>query len=488
MHEQHSHADGWLFFLFLALLAWAPIPLASNRPWASSLLEIGIFAIALAWLWLYALGRVHLAASFRGAWPALLLFGTWLLLLLLQVVPLPVGLVELISPARARLPAVESDALRTLSFDASASRGFLLQSCAYVLAFCLTLAFVRTRRRLRTIVWVFVCCALAQAAFASFVHLAKLDYELFFTKISQSGSASGTFVNRNHLAGYLEMCLALGIGLMIATLRGGQARSWKQTLRDTAGWLLSTRVLLRVSLIVMVVALVMTRSRMGNAAFFTSMLAAGVVGLLTSKYATRSTVILLASLVIIDVFIVGTWFGVENLVKRYEQTTIYKPSVAAAGAEQSMEERVEPGLYALAMIKDYPALGAGGGTFYVNFPKYRPDVVTAYFDFAHNDYVQFAAETGLLGLALLGLVVLATLFVAVKVLVERRDPLARGVAFGCTMGIVALMIHSWVDFNLQIPANALTFVVLLALGWVAHALERHHTGADDEQFESADEA
>jgi putative inorganic carbon (HCO3(-)) transporter len=471
-------ADRKLFFLFLLLLVWAPIPLGSNRPWASAILEIGLFSIALAWLWLYALGRTRLHTPFRNAWPAMLLFGCWLLLLLLQLVPLPAGLIQMLSPAHASLPPLEpTSSARTLSLDPYASSAFLLKSCAYTLAFGLTLAFVRSRSRLRTIAFVILGSALMQALFASFTHLAKLDYELFFTSFVHSGSASGTFVNRNHLAGYLEISLALGIGMMIATLRGGQTQSWKQRLRNAAGWMLSARVLLRLSLVIMVVALVMTRSRMGNAAFFNSMLITGVLGLIWSKYATRSTVILLMSLVIIDVFVAGTWFGVENLVKRYEQTTIYREAQPTGG---SVEERVEPGMFAAAMIKDYPAVGSGGGTFYVAFPKYRIAAISAYFDYAHNDYIQFATETGLLGLALVGSIVLSTLFVAMRTLQQRRDPLARGIAFGAIMGIIALMIHSWVDFNLQIPANALTFVVLLALGWVAHSLDRQRVSDVDE--------
>jgi len=221
----------------------------------------------------------------------------------------------------------------------------------------------------------------------------------------------------------------------------------------------------------------MTRSRMGNAAFFSSMLIAGTIGLATSRHATRSTVVLLVSLIIIDIFVVGTWFGVENVIKRYEQTTIYRELQPTGG---SVEERLEPSRYALNMIKDYPLTGSGGGSFYAAFPKYRPSDISAYFDYAHNDYVQISTDTGVIGLGLLGLVVLSTFVVALRALYERRDPLCRGIAFGATMGIIALMIHSWVDFNLQIPANALTFVVLLALGWTAYSMNRHHANEPEE--------
>lgn len=472
-------ADRTIFVLFLVLLVWAPLPLGSNRPWASAILEVGLLSLALGWIWLYCVGRVDLHSPLRGAWPALLLFACWLVWLAIQIIPLPADLLKIISPVRANLPTPDpASAMRTLSIDPYASVGFFLRSCAYVAAFGLALALVHSRERMRTIAIVIIAAGLVQALLASFMHLAKLNHQVFFTAMDHAPNAHGTFVNRNHLAGYLEICLALGIGMMIATLKGGASQSWKQRFREIAAWLLSTRVLLRISLVIMVTGLVMTRSRMGNAAFFASMLIAGVIGLATSRHATRSTVILLFSLIVIDIFIVGTWFGVENVIKRYEETTIYREVAQPTGGSVeevqstggSVEERLEPGLFAMAMLKDYPVTGSGGGSFYTAFPKYRPSAVTAYFDHAHNDYVQITTDTGVIGLGLLGLVVVSTFVVALRTLYKRRDPLCRGIAFGATMGVISIMIHSWVDFNLQIPANAFTFVVLLALAWVAYRL------------------
>jgi O-antigen ligase len=135
-------------------------------------------------------------------------------------------------------------------------------------------------------------------------------------------------------------------------------------------------------------------------------------------------------------------------------------------------ERGDPSARALELAKDYPVFGAGGGTFYTAFPRYRGPELKAYFDFAHNDYIQFLAETGVVGLALAGSLPLFALVLAVLALARRRDPLARGFAFAVLMGVVSLGIHSTVDFNLQIPANALAFLVLIAYGWVAMYLER----------------
>ena len=129
-------------------------------------------------------------------------------------------------------------------------------------------------------------------------------------------------------------------------------------------------------------------------------------------------------------------------------------------------------MYAVQLVQDFPVLGSGPGTFYVAFPKYRPETIPVFYDYAHNDYVQIAAETGLVGLSLLGLVVVLSLGAAVRAQWVRRDPLMRGMAFASIMGTTALLIHSWVDFNLQIPANALLFMVVLALGWISLHLDR----------------
>jgi O-antigen ligase len=152
----------------------------------------------------------------------------------------------------------------------------------------------------------------------------------------------------------------------------------------------------------------------------------------------------------------------ERVVERLEQTTT-----------QEVRQREEPAAHTLALIGNYPVFGAGPGSFYVLFAGYRPETVTDYYDYAHNDYAQFASESGLLGLGILGLFVILSLAAALRAQWQRRDPLMRGMSFACIMGVTAILIHSSVDFNLQIPANAVYFVVLLALGWISLHHDRH---------------
>jgi O-antigen ligase len=454
----------------MVVLVWAPIPLGSNRAWAWSVLEIAIFALLAAWLVLWALGRTRRGDALVRAWPALALLGVWLLHVGLHVVPLPPSWVELLSPEAARMQHL-TDALgvrrewMTLSVDPGASRTFLLKSLAYSAFFFLLLALVNERDRVLMLARVVVYAAVAHAVYAVLMHLAGESEEFLGATIRHGGQASGFYVNRNHFAGYLEMTLAVGIGLLIAGLSDRRAGSWKRFVSNLIDWILSPKMVLRLSLCVLVIALTTTHSRMGNTAFFSSLLIAGVIGIALSRHATRNTVILLVTLIVIDLAIVGSWFGVEKLAQRIQETTM-----------QEVEEREEPGMHTLGIVRDYPLFGSGPGTFYTTFPRYRPETITAFFDHAHNDYAQIAAETGLIGLGLLGTLVAVTLAVALMAQWQRRDPLMRGMSFACIMGVTSILIHSWVDFNLQIPANAVYFMVLLALGWISLHLDRQ--GAD----------
>ncbi len=131
------------------------------------------------------------------------------------------------------------------------------------------------------------------------------------------------------------------------------------------------------------------------------------------------------------------------------------------------EQRLDVNRDALAMLRDFPLTGIGAGSFSAVYPMYtRTIVVTGFTSHAEDDYLQFACEFGLVFAAVLGAAVLASLWTAIRAQLKRHDPLLQGMGFAATMAIVALLIHSAVDFNLQIPTNAAMFVVMLALGWV----------------------
>lgn len=456
-----------LYWALLALIVWLPVPLGSNRAWAWALMEVGAFTMLALWLVLWATGRAVIEDPLRKAWPVFVLLGAWALHQAFSILPMPVSLVQSLSPESARIYAttdilgIQRDFI-TLSIEPHATQVALMKTLAYIAIFFLFLALVNNRDRVENAARVLVYAAVLHAIYGVLMHLSGVKETYLGTAMDHS-SASGFYPNRNHFAGMLEMMLAIGIGLLIAGLSDRKAKSWKQFTSQIVEWILSPKMLLRLSLCILVIALTTTHSRMGNTAFFASLAIAGLVGIAMSKHSTRAVTVLLVSLVVLDLTIVGSWFGVERLVKRLEETTV-----------QSVQEREEPAAYAVGIIQDFPVFGSGAGSFYVAFPKYRPESIPLFYDYAHNDYAQIAAETGLVGLGLLGLVVVMSLAVALRAQGVRHDPLMRGMAFACIMGVTSILIHSWVDFNLQIPANAVYFMVLLALGWISLYMDRRN--------------
>ncbi|WP_161575448.1 O-antigen ligase family protein [Beggiatoa leptomitoformis] len=458
-------SDRFIFIGLLVLIIWLPIPFASNHGWAWALMEIGIFCSWIAWLTLFLRQKIKLPPLLSQTLPVLLLWGIWLVYITLQCFPLPYYWVDTLSPATAQLyrlanfgtppPAI------SLSIDPYITRVELLKSISYALLFTLTLVLVNRHSRLRWVAYCLLMSGVVQAVYGSVMTLTGWEYGFFRSKTAYEGFATGTFVNRNHFANYLILSFSMGLGLLISQLRDTHYETWRQRLRAWLTFIFSHKMRLRLYLIVLVIALILTRSRMGNIAFFSSLLLTGFIGLLFARHTARSVIILLLSLIIIDLLIMGTFFGIEQLSQRLNTTHILG------------EERGDVYLYALNYWRDYFWLGSGLGSFYVAFPQYWEAGLGGYYDHAHNDYLEFATGTGLIGLGLLACIVLSSLSIALLTLYRRRDPLCRGIALAVIMGITTMLIHSLADFNLQIPANAATFVIFLALAWVSYFMPRH---------------
>ena len=117
----------------------------------------------------------------------------------------------------------------------------------------------------------------------------------------------------------------------------------------------------------------------------------------------------------------------------------------------------------LKMVRRRPLLGWGFGTFPVVYPAFRSFYTDFTVNAAHDDFVELAVETGLLGFALM----VAFLYLLYRTGLRRikhwrhepRDSTALAALVGCT----GLLVHSFSDFNLQVPANAALFFVLVAI-------------------------
>lgn len=460
------------FWALLALIVYTPLPLGSNRPWAVALLGMLAGGLLLWNIWCPC-GR-----STKLAWKQvripLILLGLWMLLLAIQLTPLPGSCLDMLNPHTVF--GSQSVRRSTISIDSYSTRLYLAKACILTIIFWLVVTLVNSHHRVEWLARLIVFSGLLQALVGIVLMATNTHFQVFFVMMDNP-RAHGTFVSPNNFAGYLELTLATGIGLMIAKLDGRPVVNWKQRLHGWLTVLLSAKAMLRLVLIIMVVGLVASRSRMGNTAFLASLLIIGVFAVFFSKHIARTTTVFIASLIVLDVVIIGGYVGVEKVVQRLENTNIEMQaryinkdaggqSLQSVPSEESVEERSEAGRDAMLIIRDFPWLGTGGGTFYLAFPHYQPVTLTGYWDHAHNDFVEFYSEAGLLGLLLLALIVAHSVFQSVKQLMHSRDQFACGMAFASLMGVTSLLIHGAVDFNLQIPANAMLFVIILSLPYL----------------------
>lgn len=460
-------ADQWVFRALLVFLFWLPLPLGSNRTFAVGILILAAVLLLAATCYAWRHVPDALLARIRPfRWPVALL-GLFVIIPWVQLLPLPAGVLAAVSAQT--VDVVDGVAPLRLTLDAQQTQLYAALSFAYWSIFIVVLLTVRNGRRLEHLAMLMVASGVFQAVLGVFLFSLGAKYSLFFSDVIHD-NVKAAFVNRNSMAGYMELCLSVGIGLMIARLGNdsGRLRNWRSRVTVVIDFLLSEKMRLRLMLVIMVIALVLTRSRMGNTAFFAAMLIVGVLAIILSWRTAPKTIVLIASLVIIDVVVVGTWVGLEKVVNRVQETSF---TMEGDGREESVELRQDAAVHALALVKDFPLFGTGAGTFYNAYLAYRTPR-EGYFDHAHNDYVEIAADFGLIGFGLLGTFVLLTAACAIRIMAKRRSSMPRGIAFGSLMAMVALMIHSSVDFNLQIPANAATLVVIMAMAWCAMALPR----------------
>lgn len=427
----------WLFRAYLTLLFVMPLPLGSNRPIFWSLMVAGIALISLAWFsgWLAGIAR----------WPGAVGRARWVL------IPLVLFVLWGGVQASGLLPAIAGG-----SVDRAASADSFLLSLGLLMLGFMTIVLVKSRRRALLVLYTLVLAGLFQALFGSLLTLSGVEIHLLDYRQLGRANAHGTFINRNHYANLLALALSAGVGLLLAQMDLRGAPNIRQRLRSLLQAALGPKARLRVYMIIMVIALVLTRSRMGNTAFFASLTIVGLFALWRLRKPSRPLVVLVISVLVIDILVVGTWFGVEQVIDRVQQT------VQGDGWQVNEKVRLDTSRESLDMISKRPVTGYGGGTFYTAYPAWRGHD-QAFMDHAHNDYLEFVVEYGLIGGVLLAWFLMVCLFRAARGLQNRDHARRFGICFAGLMAMVTMMIHATVDFSLQIPANAGWFVVLCLL-------------------------
>jgi O-antigen ligase len=354
--------------------------------------------------------------------------GAGLAYLVFQCTPLPLGVLNVLSPARAELAHMTGEHWAPLSVAPSAS--LLL---AATMAAC-ALLFVLAREaawRLEERAWIAAAPLAAIAALEAALGLAQ-----FFSNWPD-GVARGTYINRNHYAGFLEIGLLMAVGLGMA---GGAHKGRGLTVRRGAAIVAGALIL---------AGLIHSLSRMGFVAALTG-LAVCAVAALAKRFPRkraegtqrrRGTRWLMAlGAVVAAVAVLFVYLPPDQLIARFAEL--------AATEDITADMRVEIWRQTLDLTKAYRWTGSGAGTYESAFYRYKTVAPLNTVDYAHNDYLQWLAELGVVGF---GVWLLAA---AVVMRSAWRHPAAIGV-------LAAIALHSVVDFNLYIPANA------MAVAWVA---------------------
>ena len=445
---------------------WLPLPLGSNRQWPMALF------CAMVWVLLAVTGLVTLAGADRprpqagpgrpgSAWGShlvltlLVLFTAWCALQLT-----PWGYTEATHDTRLQV----------------------LRSLGYVGLFWLVQLLVTSDRRRTTLLVGVMLAGVLQAMIAIVLYSSNGRYTLMDEAFVQGLRATGTFAGPDALANYLLFTLAAGVAVMLSQMgvRSHQTETGKRRLKGALEFMMSTKMIVRLMLIIMVIALVLTRSRLGNGTFFVALMLITLWIAGRSPRLRRPAAVLAASLLVIDLLVVGQWIGLSKVIERMQATEMSLQQEQAASAagnndrqaikvpqyrEETLQERIRPLRDSVAMIEERPWTGFGAGAFYSAFTRYKVESTKLFYDHAHSDYVEIVTDTGLVGLALLGAVMLLSLGRTVQLMNDRRGPHVRGVAAGTGMCIVCALLHATLDLNLQINANAATLIVLLAVVW-----------------------
>ena len=431
---------------------------------------------------------------------------------LMQVVPLPVSLVRVLSPARAEgVAALDPIGAKvnfaSLSVSPAATFQSFLLLCGYLIIFLLV----------RELTWRFGVAPGFSPARASLSRSGGFTppssgwrgkpaatFESETGALPREGSCwlaiwpivaigaleaglgliqcfggageqarRGTYANRDHYVGFLEMALPFAVMYPVALLRRARARghslvpdnrklqpallrhSLPPDTRDLKPALQACGVWALAGL--MFAGIVFSFSRMGFVATLFSLFVMGTLAFGTrqlswvasSRKRQAGAVGLVAALALAGF----VFLPPDKLILRFAQ--LVSTDELTAGTRAHLWAETIP------LIRTYPFFGCGLGGYETAFWKFNVSEPLLTDDFAHNDYLQLLAELGLVGFAIGATLAFSVVRMAVRRAVSSAEPGARYFAVACAGALAAILLHSLVDFNLYIPANA------MLLAWIA---------------------
>ena len=404
----------------MLLLVLTPLPYASVEAWSTTLWEVWVFGTAMLWVILIVRdGELRIELN-----PLLLPMIALILVALVQLLPFGGG----------ERP--------TVSYDYYLTAQALIKFLASILFFAMFATFVDTDDRRRTAVRVIL-------AMCILIALIGVGQNFIGRALWQRGTF-GPFVNRNHFAGFLEM----GVGLASAVI----------IVRSTRVEMIAFYAC---AVLIMCAGLVLSASRGGilslGAEFAFLALLAFTAGGEKGEKGSKARKLVRATGVVglgLATLLAATFLvGSERLAANFAQA---QDTATAEILNNERFSRRDIWTATLQMVKAHPFLGSGLGAFQLAYTRVDPSAGTQRVEQSHNDYLQILADAGVIGLMLALLFSVILLRRGLRA-IQTHDRQRKAIALGALTGCFAIVIHSFVDFNLQITANAQLFLALAAL-------------------------
>lgn len=319
------------------------------------------------------------------------------------------------------------------------TRTELLRLAAYFIVFFLIAQAFRSRNDWSRLAWFVICFGFAVSLLGIMQHFTS-RHEIYWTHSFRTDvEPFGPYVNRNDFAGFVELTLPMGLALML--FRGVH--------KDLIP-------LLTLLTVVPVSAAVLSSSRGGIMGLAFEIGVLFLLGMRRSggsrkRHDSRAIAIGLTALVAV-VFV--AWVGAGRAIQRFSNLS---------NPETSLSRRVSMGRGAVRIFFAHPLKGCGLGALVDVFPLYDTGYDGKVIDHVHDDYLEALAEAGILG-GICGLTFLWLLYREGRTNLDaEQGHFSRALHAGAIAAVCGLLLHSFVDFNLHIPANALLFLLQVSV-------------------------
>jgi hypothetical protein len=434
----------WLFSLTLAL---APLPLASARPLAWSVLAIAIGSLLMLSLGCELIERTPSGATSVLRVPAALgaLIAAWIV-----VQSLPLGDLVRLSPLwGSAAQALASAVQPSISLDREDSISHLLRLLVYGGSFLIAWHVARRSDGAQTVLRAIGVIGAAYSLYGLAVYFSGNASILWFPKWAYRTDLTGTFVNRNSFATFIGLGLIANLAMMAGMLaEKTDARSWRTLLQSSIEVVLWRGSWATACLVVIGSALLFTHSRGGSLASLlgATALVFSVMGAPSLRGRWNLSFAVLAALGGIVILAVDG----SGFLNRIGHTVA------------DSEARIDIVSGTLRAISENSFFGTGLGSFKYVYAPYQPPSIGGLVDLAHNDYLENILELGLpFAIVFYSMPLLLISSCLRGVLRRRRN------AVYCCAGVGASVLvacHATVDFSMQAPAVAVTYAALLGIG------------------------